>query len=128
MAGGPLQVLDRAEALAVACNDAVDGFPAKFRDLADQIRRAGTSVALNIAEGSGRSSNKEYYRFLDVSRGSLIELRSALRVARGSRLLDEALFDRLMRMRDEVARMLFALMRSVEARIKRKEELRNPPA
>lgn len=54
----------------------------KDRYLRDQILRAALSVALNISEGNGRGSNKEFKRFLRISRGSLDEVHAALHIAR----------------------------------------------
>lgn len=42
--------------------------------LVDQIKRSAVSVPSNIAEGSGRNSNKDFSRFLSISKGSLNEL------------------------------------------------------
>lgn len=37
--------------------------------LADQMRRAVVSIPSNIAEGHGRNSDKEFIKFLSISRG-----------------------------------------------------------
>ena len=43
-----------------------------------QVLRSAISVGSNIAEGSNRSSQKEFIRFLNISLGSLAELRFQL--------------------------------------------------
>lgn len=42
--------------------------------LVSQIRRAAVSVSSNIAEGANRSSDKDFVRFLYMSKGSISEL------------------------------------------------------
>ncbi len=47
-------------------------------NLADQLRRAATSILLNIAEGYGRFHYLDRLRFLYIARGSLNETLSAV--------------------------------------------------
>ena len=51
--------------------------------MVQQIRRAALSVHLNIAEGCSRKSLIERKRFFEVSRGSVIEIDTALDIAIG---------------------------------------------
>ena len=41
--------------------------------LFEQLESASTSIALNIAEGKGRFSKKEFIQYLYIARGSLYE-------------------------------------------------------
>ena len=50
--------------------------------LVAQTRRAMTSVSANIAEGSGRSSNRDYARFVAIAIGSSNEVECELRLAK----------------------------------------------
>ena len=50
------------------------------RNLADQLQRAATSVVLNLAEGNGQTAGNRNRHF-HIARGSLFEVRAALRVA-----------------------------------------------
>ena len=52
-------------------------------NLIQQIRRAATSVHLNISEGCSRSSPAERKRFFEISRGSVIEIDAALDISAG---------------------------------------------
>ncbi len=60
----------------------VDSFPRNEQfALAQQLRRAVVSISANIAEGSSRSSQKEFSRYVEMAYGSLCEVVAELYVA-----------------------------------------------
>ena len=50
-------------------------------NMVQQIRRAALSVKLNLAEGSTRRSELERKRYIEIARGSVVELDAALETA-----------------------------------------------
>ncbi|HBB91850.1 MAG TPA: four helix bundle protein [Bacteroidales bacterium] len=74
-------------------------------NLKSQILRAGTSISLNIAEGSTASTNPEQIRYIKISLRSLIEVIACLRlIERRKYSKDEV----LMMTADSVSNKLFA--------------------
>lgn len=63
----------------------------------------------NIAEGHGRRTKLEFANFLNISRGSAIELQSHLYVAWDLKYIDQAEFDDAYAMFEEVSRMTISL-------------------
>ncbi len=61
--------------------------------LCDQIRRSSISVMSNIAEGFGRSGNREFLQFLYIARGSLAEVKSQLYVMLDVSYVSQKQFD-----------------------------------
>jgi four helix bundle protein len=83
-----------------------DGRFSKDFALHDQIRRASISIMLNIAEGFGRRTDKEFAQFLFVALGSAAEVQSALYIALDQKYIDEPAFQDLYNRSSEVARMI----------------------
>jgi len=82
-------------------------FPAEeMYGLSAQLRRAAMSVASNIAEGKGRSSDKELLQFLSHARGSLYEVQTQLQIAESLGYLTETDHQGLAQQADAVGRML----------------------
>lgn len=63
--------------------------------LRNQIRRSAVSIPSNIAEGSSRKSNKEFYRYLEIAIGSAYELETQLIIANEVGYISQDVFDML---------------------------------
>jgi len=69
-----LDVWKKAHQMALKVYKATQAFPREeMYRLTDQLCRAASSVAANIAEGTGRNTLKEYLQFLYTARGSVEE-------------------------------------------------------
>ncbi len=81
--------------------------------LCTQIRRASTSIPINIAEGFGRFSSKEKARFIEIAFGSLTEISCELELSYelGYITLDE--FDEVERQIVIISKQLSNLHKSV---------------
>jgi four helix bundle protein len=77
-----LHVIGHARQLAVEVYRATARFPAAERfGLTAQMRRAAVSIGSNIAEGCGRSGNREFLHFLQIALGSASELEFQTQIA-----------------------------------------------
>jgi four helix bundle protein len=83
--------------------------------LTSQLRRAGASVAANLAEGSGRTQI-EFGRFVQIALGSACEVEYHLLLAHDLSYLPTGRFDYLIEEIRTVKRMLAALLKTVRAR------------
>jgi four helix bundle protein len=84
--------------------------------LYEQLESAATSIPMNIAEGRGRDSKKEYIRFLHIARGSLYETLTLLEIFRMRGWINTNSFDDLERKSIEIAKLLNGLIKSLAQR------------
>ena len=84
-------------------------------ELASQMRRAASSVAANIAEGSGRFHPGDYVRYLSIARGSLMELDTHFEMATRAGYLSGQDLSKSLELIDHVGRMLTRLAQAVSA-------------
>jgi four helix bundle protein len=90
-------------------------FPKEERfALVDQINRAAVSIALNIAEGSDKKSDKEFIKFLRISLGSLEEVVTALYIALDLKYISNIDFDLLYKDLNLLASKITALINSIK--------------
>jgi len=82
--------------------------------LSSQLRRAAISIPSNIAEGFGRSSNRDFRRFLDISRGSLFELQTQLYISKELGFIVCKSYDIIYEESREAERILIGLIKSLK--------------
>ena len=81
--------------------------------LSSQFRRAADSIILNIAEGSGNSSKKEFVRFIDYAIRSGYECIGCLDIATELEYLTLKKHQELFEKLDEIIAMLVGLRKSI---------------
>lgn len=79
----------------------------------DQLRRASMSIVLNIAEGSGRFTRPDKRNFYIIARGSVFETVAILDIFNDLGYLEKVTYQTLYQQAEELSKMLFALMRSL---------------
>jgi four helix bundle protein len=112
-----LQVWRRALDWAEAIYRATAHWPRDERfGLTSQVRRAGISVASNIAEGAARRTTGEFIQFVGIARGSLAEAETQLLLAQRLGYMPATDATALLATSDEISKMLAALSGSLARR------------
>jgi len=79
------------------------------------LRKAAVSVTSNIAEGQARYSRREFYRFLQVARGSLAETETQIMIAMSLDYLTHATVRSLLTKTAELGRIVNGLIASMKS-------------
>jgi four helix bundle protein len=110
-----LLVWQRGMTLANAVIDLTENLDTqrKHYRLVEQLEAAAASVPMNIAEGKGRYSKKEFVHFLHISRGSLYETMTLLAIFQSRGWISPAAYQVLDEQANTLAKMLNSLIAAI---------------
>ncbi len=101
------QVYKDAKKLFRLVHDIVNKLPKELRyDLGGQIIRACSSVIFNIAEGSGKKTDRELNRYFDISLGSLNETVAGVDVLLDNGFVMKEQYDTVVGQSENIAKQL----------------------
>ena len=85
-----LFIWQKSHRLVMSIYDITNKFPkSEMFGLTSQIRRASSSIPINISEGCGRGSNKDFARFLQIAIGSACEVEYELLLAKELKYIED---------------------------------------
>ena len=106
----------------------IDTFPSRERyNLVDQIRRAATSIALNLAEMTSRSSYKEQAHYSEIAYGSTIEVYCAFLLSYDLGYINEQQLEELKEKISELSNKINALKNSQYQRAEQSNKQQSSP-
>ena len=111
-----LEVWQRSVNFAIDVVKLIESLPEKghYR-LIGQMESAVTSISMNIAEGKGRYSKKEFVQFLYISRGSLYETVTLLEIMSQLDWIGKEAYAKLKSESHEISKMINGLISSLKS-------------
>lgn len=107
----------KAHMLVLATYKITRAFPESEKFvLSNQMTRAAISITSNIAEGFGRNTKKDKMHFYSIAKGSALELRSQLHIARDLKYIAESTFSEFENNSKEVIRLISGIIRTASDR------------
>ena len=118
-----MEIFQLSYALALDIHKLLDKFPEEQKEnITSQMRRAATSIPLNIAEGSVKKSYREFLNFLSYAYGSAKELDVLLSMSKDLNYITKSQYDSIFNKLDELMAKLFGFMKTIEARFENKKK------
>ena len=110
-----LKVYEKSYKAGLAIYEMTKGYPEEEKyGMTSQMRRASTSIPLNIAEGyAKRSSQEEFKRFLLMAIGSAEEIRVLLDFSKDLGYITKERYEKASKEYDEIGKMLTNLIKKV---------------
>ncbi len=111
-----LKVWNKAHEFTLMVYNVTKPFPKEeIYSLTNQLRRAACSIPANIAEGCGKNSQLDFANFLNIALGSSNEAEYYLILSKDLKYLSSDLFEKLLKMINEIKAMLIALISKVRS-------------
>jgi four helix bundle protein len=111
-----LEVWQKAHQLTLAIYQHTESFPSEEQyGLTSQLRRSGSSIPANLAEGCGRGSDADFARFVQMAIGSANEVDYHLLLARDLGYLSDEEYETCKERTNRVLRMLHGLLKRLRA-------------
>ena len=111
-----LTVYKRALEFATWSQDLIESVT-KETSTRNHLERAGDSIALNIAEGNGKFSQKDRARFFQIAHGSALESAACLDLLVARRCCPNEAIVRGKTILEEIVKMLFKMLDQLGCRI-----------
>ncbi len=109
-----LKVWEKAHLFTLHVYKVSGGFPkTETYGLTNQLRRASSSIAANIAEGCGKNTKTDLANFLNISLGSANEAEYFLLLAKDLKYIIYEDYEVLSKLINEIKAMLIALIAKV---------------
>jgi len=111
-----LKIWEKSHQLALDIYKTTANFPREeVYGMVSQMRRSAVSIPTNIAEGCGRSGDKDFARYLQIAFGSASELEYQILLAHDLKYMEGQDYDRLTGNVIEIKRMLYSFLRRLNA-------------
>ena len=104
-----LKCYNLAMSMTKAMPDLIDSWPRGYGYLADQLKRAMSSIPLNIAEGNSRRSCLERRRFFTIALGSVSEVSAIIDIVVAYRLIHQSQSESIQNDLLQIYKMLYKL-------------------
>ncbi len=114
------EVYKSAKKLFILILKLVKDIPREHRfELGSQLIRSSFSIVLNVAEGSGKTSDRELNRFIEIALGSVYETLAGIDVLRDNRFITSVEFDEAYELLDSVSSQLGGFKKKLVVRVVR---------